>query len=1667
MRFLRLLCLGVLLMPNLARADFQTVWSLGVWDGDPQDEFGGSTWQYNAAPGSATELDNDFYFAGTYPAPIGSVAGEPASQFEPSLDGGNLSVRLHFNLTPAQAVSSARMRLNLHQVWGGWWDSVKDDYGEGYGRHQIEVYWNGTLLKTAVHTRSDTLVVEADAPAFNPVAGANTLEIRRAPAPASVEDGWFRFDALELQVDPAALLDADGDGLPRWWEEDNGFSDSIASASQDADTDGRTNLQEMTAGTNPQRKDSDGDGLSDGAELAAGTDPLHADTDGDTLSDGQETSTSPLLADTDGDGAGDAWELRTGYLPGSSASTPPAQNIAIGINFVMELNPQNTLASHEVAGVIPQRFWNNTWPLTSWRSDQGSADDIVLPTPDTLVSSTGAATAMTLAWDFPNGSWSNGQGGSSTQKLLDGYLNVSSDTPGSLTLGSIPFATYDVLLYVGASYDGALAFTRLNDNPSTDRWFLTGSTAPQTELVELTKSDLAKPWRANVIRYRNLTGSSLNVKLWRTSWNEAGLHAVQIINATQDSDGDSLPDAFEWQHQLKTLVADANQDPDNDGLSNSAEKSAGTKPQLADTDGDGLLDGAETVSSPLLADTDADGLDDRKEKELGTSPVLADTDGDGRGDLEESQGWTNPLVADAAAAFMPVVTTSPRSFTWTVSPVQVVWDHGRGGVTDQEWGDHSLMNIQIANAASAGDAFNIGLRVKAGRVTHFLYSRASAGFSHPDDDDGDLYEADWQDFPADLRASLGFSGAGRVDISSRLQFQIQGTSNGSRTDWNFTFSITNLDTAQTVVSRTFTNCALAQSAHDGVAVWQDRSDPPRENRLQLWQHDGVRVYLQSTALTDTPAFAAWKDSDNDGMTDAWETTHGLNPNGTGDAVLDGDNDGLNNVREHLAGTSPTNADTDGDLAPDGLEVTLGSNPLLASSLPPFYRGLPPGAAGEDLNGNGMSDAWELWLGRFDLDPLADDDGDGMSNSAESMAGTDPFDADSLLWSSFDMDPDQITLRWSALPLKQHRAQQSLNLTQWSNAAGLPTLTGGQYHQTFTVGDGDRMFFRAVISDLDADNDGISDWAETNVTGTSTGSAGSSGGGVSIDTNLDGIPETTLAGDYAAMLEQLQGARPEGGLPGGAGAASGISRTQAARFLMQAGFGPTPEDIQHVQTLGYAAWITEQMAQPMTRHSDYIRSIYADMTTHRATAAYSRGGGDTDPFLFGNNLQTAFARAAIQGADQLRQRVAFALSQILVTSRRDANLENRCLGMADYYDIFVRHAFGSYEDILREVTLHPVMGRYLSHVGNQKADPSINRYPDENYAREIMQLFTVGLWELNPDGSRRLDAQNHPIPTYSNEEITQLARVMTGFWFGGRDWGGGGWTEQDYATPMSLHAARHDFGRKTLLGGHVIPARAATAENARRDVLDAVHHLFTHTNTGVFIGRQLIQFLVTDNPSPAYVQRVASVFADNGQGMRGDLGAVVRAILLDDEARGPAAAQPAGFGRLKEPVIRAMAMARVLGMKQVPDLLWWDWGEFYNESRQAPTYSPSVFNFYRPEYRAPGLPTQNNLASPVFQITDSHSSIAFPNQLWQMLEEGFSLWEQYRFPLDFAREADLAASPDRLMDHLNLMFCAGQMKPSTRGLILGVLGQIPADQTAARVRVAAYLSLTCPEGAVMR
>lgn len=1654
-------------LPTL-RAEFVTLWSLGVVDGRPE-EFGNETWGTNAAPGSATLRDNDFYFAGQYPAPVGVVAvSEPWANLERAVSEGNPLTRFHFNLSADQVTANLRIRLNIHHVWGYVAPA-------GYGTHSLAIRLNGTLLHSETVGARGTIVVEATAQDFSAVVGENVLQVERTGGTANALVQW---DAITFELHPQGMLDDDADGLPLWWEEDHHLDAQLNDASLDPDHDGLSNLQEFVQGTHPREADTDGDGLTDGEEISRGTNPLLADTDGDTLSDGEETITNPLLADTDHDGASDAWELRTGFDPTLATSKPPAWSGSIGLHFVSELNPENVLSPHAVTGFALQPYWNNTTPLTSWGTPTGTHASVASPVAGAIVNSSGNVTEMTMSWDTNSGFWASGNGGSSTGKLFDGFFSVNNDTGGTLSFGNVPFATYDVIVYVGGVYDGGLGYLRLNDNASDDRWFASATTAPERRFIEPLVSSEMVPWTGNTIRFRQVTGSSFNLKLFRTSWHEVGIHGVQIVDAELDEDSDGLPTWWELAHQLDPQVNDATEDPDMDLLDNAGEWQRQTNPRLADTDGDGLKDGVETEtgiwngaedtgSHPLIADTDGDGLTDGVEvnlKPLPTNPNVADTDADGRSDAEEVARHTDPRVADGLLAQMPVVTTTPRQFIWIVDNVQIVWDHTRGQVVDQSWGDNRLMSFQLVNSAGEGvNAFDVALRVKAGRLSYFFYSSHDLGFSHPDNDGWDIWDADWVDTPTDLKAEFGFSGYGKADLSDRLSFQLIGNSTGSQTAWNFTFSIVNQDTGETVVSRAYNGCRLASNIHHNTVSWQDLSDPPVANRLDLWQHPGIEVYFQNTPLEDTPAFAAFKDSDEDGMPDVWEDVYSLNKNHSADALLDGDLDGLTNLQEYLTGTNPTNRDSDADGAPDGLEVQSGSNPLLSSSRPPYYHGIPGGMMHEDFNGNGMSDVWEQWAGGGHLLASGDADGDGQTNADEAAAGTDPFDASSRFWAEVDRQDNDLRVRWPALPLKKTSVWQSANLSQWNPTTGEPAGVGGEWEQTFpgVLENPGRVFYRLALEDVDSDGDGVSDWTEVHVLGSNPYAANSVRTPVEIDADLDGVPDDTLSGELVTVLDQFSGGYS------GAAAAGVVTRSQAARFLMQAAFGPTMDEIQEVQALGYIGWLDEQVTKTPTFHSTYIREIYDDMLGQRARTDFNRGGEDASPFLFGNNMMTAFARAAIQGEDQLRQRIAFALSQILVTSRRDANLENRCLGMADYYDVFVRHAFGNYYDVLMEVALHPVMGRYLSHVGNQKADPSINRYPDENFAREIMQLFTIGLWELNPDGSRRLDPEGHPIPTYTNAEITQLARVMTGFWFGGHTWGGGGWTEPDLTVPMSLHADYHDFGKKTLLGGYVIPARSATNENAMRDVRDAVRHLFEHPNTPVFVGRQLIQFLVTDNPSPAYVSRVSAVFVDNGSGVRGDLNAVVKSILCDDEARDPRFTESSSYGRLKEPVIRTMALARAFGMKEIPSLLWWDWGDFFNASRQEPTYSPSVFNFYRPDYRAPGLLTQNQLSAPVFQITDSFSSIAFPNRLWQVLMEGFSLWETYRFPLDLSREEKLSAQPEALVEHLNLLFCAGRMRSTTRTLILGAVEQIPAEQAAARAQVAAYLALVCPEGAIMK
>ena len=649
--------------------------------------------------------------------------------------------------------------------------------------------------------------------------------------------------------------------------------------------------------------------------------------------------------------------------------------------------------------------------------------------------------------------------------------------------------------------------------------------------------------------------------------------------------------------------------------------------------------------------------------------------------------------------------------------------------------------------------------------------------------------------------------------------------------------------------------------------------------------------------------------------------------------------------------------------------------------------------------------------------------------------------------------------WPFVAGKDQRLFSSTNLNTWTQYVGAPLLNAGQSSVRFTnrIRAAGKELYRVTTADKDSDGDGVSDWAEVAL-GSDPLRINSAHNAMPI-INSNGVVTGSVSGDYAAFVEQMRG--------GPAGSTGMMTRAQAARFLQQATFGVTSRELDRVQQLGLAAWLDDQITnQPPTFHRRYIEQIYADFNGARTDRSYSYDS--LNDFIYGNNCTTPFARGAIAGPDQLRQRVAFALSQIMVTSRRDPNLENKPLAMTDYYDIFVRNAFGNYYDILHDVTFHAVMGRYLSHVGNQKARPEINQYPDENYAREVQQLFTIGLWQLNLDGTRQLDAYGQPIPTYNNGQITEFARVLTGLWFGGQPWGDGGWSDDDCSVPMQMWAEKHDFGSKTLHNGFVIPSRAPTVANGIRDIEDALGNLFSHSNTPPFICKELIQFLVTSNPSSNYVARVAAKFLNNGSGKRGDLGAVVKAILLDSEARDARWFIGAPeFGRLKEPVQRAMAITRLGRLGQYTNLLWWTWGEFNSAAFQEPGYSPSVFNFFRPGYQPPGLLTQYGLVGPAFQITDSYSSISLPNKLWEITEEGFVQWAAYNFPPDYADLVPVAGDAGALADQVNLLFCGGEMSSGTRDKLVSAIQQVASYDKLLRIRMAVYLAATCPEGAVQR
>ena len=1670
----------------------QTVWLIGV-DEDPlaagynaTDEFSSENYINDARPGTVYTtnnpvVDDDFYFAGTYLNGFNGLTtnrtvaiSEPNLGWERALTDGDRTNRVHFNLSSAQAGAQSRLRLSFELVWGGVWLSLSNMSGEGTGLHDITARLKNsagttTLLYSNRVDRDTRIILDFPAASVAASAGANTIEIARVGPNTANVGYWIQFDYAQLEADTNALADADADGLPRWWEEDNNLSDvNVADAASDKDGDGRTALQEYNGGnnsSNPNRADTDGDGLNDGAEFVVGTNPNKTDTDGDSISDGDEVNGSPasnpLLVDSDTDGAPDSLERRVGTNPMSATNTPTIFRGGIGIHFV-SLNDMNaTLGTNETTGIVPQTRWNDTLPI-SWGRTSGSKTDILTPVTNQIVRSDGAILSnFTYTWTG-NAVDASRNAGSSDRKLMSGYIRAYTTNQAALTLSNIPFTNYDLCVIVGGSYDGQKGRIRLGTNSATDRFFRTLSTPQQTTFVESVAGVTNFPY-ANFVIYTNLTSTNATLNVTNYEGWSLGICAVQIVDRNLDSDASGIPDWYEMRHALEPgSIALAAADTDGDGLSNSQEFLRGSNPRLADTDGDGLNDKVETTANALNPDSDGDGLSDDAEVNapIPTNPNLADTDGDGVSDKAEKILGTdpnyNPTNSSTFVGYIPYFKSSHTNWEWNLENVQFVWDHGSGAFAPNIWNEDFLVDFAVKNPATTEwRTLGMALRYYNGGLTHLFHSDANGGFSAPGQPGTGAWDSDYGNPPADLKAKLGFSGYGPADVSDRLKFRVFAQ-RGAGNSWTVSFTITNQTSNTLVVSRSYANCTASALVDNGTAKWTDYNGVTNQPSMNL--HQGVRMFITTNALENLPAFANAKDSDNDGMPDVWEDANSLNKFLATDATNHLDGDGLINRDEFLAGTNPLVTDTDGDGINDGLERANSSNPLLASSRPPFTGQTWP--SGQDLDGNGLVDAWEVRFRAFALPPNGDADGDGASNAQEAKWGTNPFDANSKIAVSLTKQTNNAVVTWPYQSAKDQRLFTSSTLTNWTQFGGVSWLTGNEVSTIFTnrFATTNREFYRVSTDDKDTDSDGVKDWDEA-VIGSDPLRANSTHTNVSIIAN-NGLITGTVAGDFATFVEQMRGG------PGGSTTGL-VTRAQAARLLQQATFGPTLREIDRVRQLGIAAWIDDQITnQPASLHRPYMEKIYADFNGPRTDLTYLFS--EMDNFIFGNNCVTPFARGAVAGPDQLRQRVAFVLSQICVVSRRDPNLENKPLSVSDYYDIFVRNAFGNYSDVLREVTFHPVMGRYLSHIGNQKARPEINQYPDENYAREVQQLFSIGLWELNQGGMRQLDGFDQPIPTYGNAQITEFARVFTGLWFGGQAWGNNGWSDDDSSVPMQMWAEKHDFGAKTLLNGFTIPARAPTVENGVRDVDDALRNLFEHPNTAPFVSKQLIQFLVTSNPSSNYVARVAAKFTNDGTGKRGNLAAVVKAILLDEEARDARWFLSAPeFGRLKEPIHRALAITRAGNVGRYTNLLWWTWGEFNSAAFQEPTYSPSVFNFFRPGYQPPGLLTLNGLVGPAFQITDSYSSISFPNKLWEMTQDGLKHYGDYHFPPDYTELLAQAGSAPHLVDQVNLLFCGGSMTYATRDSILNVLNQVPSYDTLLRTRLAVYLAATCPEGAVQR
>jgi len=498
----------------------------------------------------------------------------------------------------------------------------------------------------------------------------------------------------------------------------------------------------------------------------------------------------------------------------------------------------------------------------------------------------------------------------------------------------------------------------------------------------------------------------------------------------------------------------------------------------------------------------------------------------------------------------------------------------------------------------------------------------------------------------------------------------------------------------------------------------------------------------------------------------------------------------------------------------------------------------------------------------------------------------------------------------------------------------------------------------------------------------------------------------------------------------------LTDAEASRFLGQAAFGGTDAEITRVKARGASGWIDDQFSLPQSQgHYDWM--------VERGYAV------EANIFNF-SGVDNTLWRKLISSPDVLRQRVTLALSEIFVVSMTGLPINWRGFVVAAYTDVLETNAFGTYRELLEAVTLSPGMGSYLNMRGNLREDPALGRVPDENYAREVLQLFSLGLVELNADGSPRGAVATD---TYGQDTISGLARVFTGW-----DNDSASRTEPGYARrKMVLNATRHSNSEKRFLGAVV----AANTEGraALKTALDAIAN---HANVGPFIGRQLIQRLVGSNPSAAYVGRVAAAFNNNGAGVRGDLKAVIKAVLLDAEARRAPTAGDTSRGKLREPVVRFVQWARAFGLNSATGL--WNVGNTSDPATrlgQSPMRSPSVFNFFRPGYVPPNSALgRQGITAPEFQITNESSVVGWANFAQTFVASGVGETRP-----DYTAEVALADNAAALVRRVALLLTADALSTETLSLITTAVTTISAATEAGRrnrVYAAIHLVLCAPE-----